>query len=149
MIEADVVATASIEDTDLYFLDREKFIIGALEDGFTIILPEADELLLDIDCDRQYEHFLKSAARLQAEFGSGWVKWKQWPSKSGLPHRHVLVKLGMPVTSHERIALEAGMGSDRTRTLLSVLRLKYEDPNPSILAVPPGVDVWSIQWQYK
>ena len=51
------------------------------------------------------------------------------PSGSGLPHRHVIITLGKPMDLLARIALQACMGSDPTRELLSVRRALDKEEN--------------------
>lgn len=44
------------------------------------------------------------------------------PSRSGLPHRHVILRANCDLSPAERIALQACLGSDLVREFLSFLR---------------------------
>jgi hypothetical protein len=80
-------------------------------------------------------------SRLKSEerFGAATAKWK--PSKSGLPHRHVVVASPRNMLSPaKRIALQAILGSDPLREMLSMFRYLNGDPYPSLLAVHNGGD---------
>jgi hypothetical protein len=108
--------------------DRQKFIDKMVEDGYKVILPAANELQLDIDNEEQFkkaEDMLGLlSVMLQREDEDWVVSWKEGPSKSGLPHRHITVKMPFPIDNGERIALQAICGSDPKRELLSLIRLR-------------------------
>ena len=58
------------------------------------------------------------------------------PSRSGYPHRHVILRANRDLSPPERIALQACMGSDLVREFLSLMRYMgggeattfFEDP---------------------
>jgi hypothetical protein len=95
-----------------------------------VVFPTDCELQLDIDDDRAFYIFqeLKPIVdRYYAIFDE-----KVTPSRSGLPKRHVTLKLGRKVTPLERIALQTCLGSDRVRELLGVIQVLFQDPHPTL-----------------
>ena len=93
-----------------------------------IRIPKADELFIDIDNEQGYRVFTHLVALLPTV-----DSWEGKPSKSGLPHRHIVVKLKTQVSNLERIALQAILGSDRKHELLSYLANAAGNPFPSVL----------------
>jgi hypothetical protein len=57
---------------------------------------------------------------------------KSTPSRSGLPKRHLIVRLNRPVSNAERIALQAALGSDPVREILGIVRVQHNDPHPTL-----------------
>ena len=79
-----------------------------------------NELFVDLDTERQFEVFKFQIKLLKKHF---YFKIADiTPSKQGLPHRHVVIELAHPLPLLARIALQACLGSDPTRELLSVKR---------------------------
>ena len=100
--------------------------------------PASNELFIDIDSERDFERFkvlLGMFERFYKVRG-----WRATPSASGLPHRHVVVEVGGNVTAFERIAMQAMLGSDLKREMLSFERHLEDNPNPTVFFEPlPGV----------
>lgn len=59
------------------------------------------------------------------------------PSKSGGEKQHIRVFLPFNVEPVERIALQAALGSDGVRELLSLRRVRGDDPHPTLFAETP------------
>jgi hypothetical protein len=98
----------------------------AAELGLEIITPKPNELFLDIDDAESLTLFHEMLPILKQMYAVETVFIK--PSKSGGEKKHVTVVLGDGVSSPEltteqRILLQAVLGSDRKRELLSYKRL--------------------------
>jgi hypothetical protein len=88
---------------------------------------EPDELFIDIDTDRQFALFDAQVKLLKKHF---WFKSvTTTPSKQGLPHRHIVVKMARAYDLMTRIALQACLGSDPMRELLSAKRAHEGEDN--------------------
>lgn len=98
--------------------------------GCVVIKPKPKELFIDIDREADLVWFLKSIDRV-----ANWLPctWEVKDSPSGVAGRHhVYVTFERDLSVWERVALQAVLGSDRTRELLSVLRILSGDPNPTL-----------------
>lgn len=89
-------------------------------EGYNIILPASNELQIDIDTYDGYQRFLTSFDILVRYFEE--AKYVEKASKSGLPHRHIVVTLPFEVSEAERIAFQAALGSDHKREILGAIR---------------------------
>lgn len=78
------------------------------------------QLFIDIDSDIQYQIYTRMLPLLKKHFY--FKKVTERPSKQGLPHRHITIDMDDSYSLTERIALQACLGSDQTRELLSVRR---------------------------
>lgn len=102
--------------------------------GFDVLLGDDFTLLLDLDGDVELDaRLLDRASEL---FGVQVDTFEVWTSKSGPPNRHARVKLVNPATVVERIALQAMLGSDPMRELLSLARLRRGVAEPVRLFKP-------------
>jgi hypothetical protein len=135
----------TIANTDLatpdYDLDEgslptnEAALERAKREGLVVVYPTETELQIDIDNEQSYEFFLrqiKIVTRLADAYG-----YTERPSKSGMPKRHITVKLKTPVTVLERICLQACLGSDRVREVLGYVRYRRGEPNPTLFFEKP------------
>lgn len=112
-------------------------------------MPAAlNELQIDIDCEADltlFEGAWKNVSGLGLLRGA---TYSRRPSPSGRAGRwHIEVRLAMPIDHESRIALQALLGSDRTREMLSWCRLQrgealpvlfFERPEVSSALDPPG-----------
>lgn len=94
----------------------------AAQRGQVVILPGPREVFVDVDTDEDYAVLQAQIERLRSN-GFAIAVTKEHPSASGLPHRHVYLEVNTDLTPLERVALQAALGSDRTRELLSLLRI--------------------------
>jgi hypothetical protein len=95
---------------------------AAKEKGQVVVLPNDNELFLDIDDAESMAMFESCSQMMSVKVH---LEWSVKPSPSGRPGRfHVTVKMPRPVTPLERIAIQAFMGSDRKRECLSWCRLQ-------------------------
>ena len=112
---------------------REEFIARMEKEGFKVVIPEDDEIQIDIDCDAQYELFQRMYVRLRKEYEDVELI-SATISKGGLPGRHIVIRLPFDLESPaERIAFQAALGSDPMRELLSLFRARNGDSHPTLL----------------
>lgn len=125
-------------DPDYVEPNREMYVADELKAGNEVFFPEPNELFLDIDTPEAYEHFRLMIKLLQIQING--ISFKEYESRSGLPHRHIVVSMpdDFIEVPYKRIALQAILGSDRTRELLSLRRIEAEDPFPSLFSRKPG-----------
>ena len=103
--------------------------------GFEIIEGGPRTLLLDLDSDealRTYEEMLDLAHQY---FGA--KEKERWRSKSGKGW-HIILETDVSLIGAERIALQACLGSDLKRELLSVADFASGIEEPSVLFKPPA-----------
>lgn len=101
----------------------------AAASNMVVRLPEPNQLQIDIDDAGAYQVFQKHLCTLQ----SHWVVIgvEEHPSKSRGDKKHITVTLKEPVKSDtERILLQAVLGSDGLRELLSYVQVLTLDPHP-------------------
>lgn len=95
-----------------------------------IRFPQPDELFIDIDTEAAWHRFLITYECLDKFIKCSCVITA---SKSGLPKRHVVVKLDKHYSITERIALQAIMGSDPMRELMSLKRVRDDENYDTII----------------
>lgn len=89
--------------------------------GCNYINASDRQLFIDIDTEEQYAQLSRNFSIFKQYFGCEIVP-SITPSKSGLPHRHIIMEMTKPLPLIARIALQACLGSDPVRELLSVRR---------------------------
>jgi hypothetical protein len=105
----------------------------AKERGLVVVLPGDDELFVDIDNADDYTA-LGTGLLAFSQNGVEIHITKEVRSESGGAHRHVYLKVPdklLPMSPTERVLLQACLGSDRTREVLSFLRLKWKKDRPA------------------
>jgi len=106
--------------------------IKAEEQDLEIVYPKVNELQLDIDNKEAYDYFHDNKWILEQWFGIRSITERV--SKSGGDKRHITVELGTALTTVTRILLQAVMGSDKKRELLSfVMYAKGGEKKPTFL----------------
>lgn len=103
--------------------------------GLVLVLPEPDQIFIDLD-DRQDRKVLD--AMLETLTCNGIAVWVEKETKSQGGNAHVYLRFPTPLNPITRIALQACLGSDRTRELLSLLRIfkKMDRPPTAFFEVP-------------
>lgn len=99
---------------------REDAVEKAKRLGLDLIQPKDDEVFVDLDnCDdrSQFQRRIKLAQKLWPN-----MTVREQVSGSGGDHRHVYITIPelRPIGDHERIAIQAALGSDAFRELLAV-----------------------------
>lgn len=128
------VAKVSYYGDDTIESAREK----ARARGLQVVFPSSRELQVDIDSAESMAVFLANVDRLNHE------GYEVRPSPSrAVGHYHITVRLPYEVTPLERIALQAMLGSDPVREMLSYGRLQRGIDQPTIFferprRLPPG-----------
>lgn len=128
-----------------YNESRIEFIKRKQAEGYDIYIPSDNELTIDIDSVEDLRYYHTKIERLERELmefpfekqSSPKIDINEYNSKT-VGHKHIIIKLPFDVTPAERIALQASLGSDRTRELLSTFRLLRNDKHPSLLCVEKG-----------
>ena len=110
---------------------RENYIKRMESQGNRIVFPADNELQIDVDNEEQYKQFKNQWVYIFSRDipESSYVVE---PSKGGLPGRHITVTLPFKVTSVQRIAFQAVLGSDPVRELLSLIRDYRGDEHPTL-----------------
>jgi|ERR1700722_139612 len=103
----------------------------AEERGCVVVVPKANELFVDIDTKEQFDMFTRclEVLRRTEKCTATWTE-----SPSGEPHHfHMIVSLERDVKDPlERITLQACLGSDPMREMLSWQRYKCGDNVPTL-----------------
>ena len=116
--------------------NTEKLTVYAYDNGLEIVLPNPNELFIDLDSEQAYELFLAQIEVLKQIIDVTEVS--TYPSKSGLPCRHARVTVripkthGSPLGVMERLALQTMLGSDRRCEILRYMRHCFNDPNSTL-----------------
>lgn len=106
-------------------------VINAASNGLKTVYPKPNELQLDIDTVAQYKTFQMMRPLLNQRFTI--LKVVEKPSTSGKPNRkHVTITVNKPLVDSERIVLQACLGSDPKRELISFFHLLDDDPRPTL-----------------
>lgn len=106
--------------------------------GLVVVVPQRDELQLDIDTPEDLEHYEQMRQLLQ-DTGYYVQEVRRTKSVSGNTHVYVRALWTERLSVLERIMLQAMLGSDRKRELLSYLRHKSGDKSkpPTVLFERP------------
>lgn len=107
-------------------------------DSLNLCVIEAGphDVFLDLDTQEAFDG-MWPRLRLLRERGLKIMLWHIRPSKSGLPKRHVYLKVPHVLNEYERIALQAVLGSDPVRETLAMARVGSEWPS-SVFFEPHG-----------
>lgn len=139
MIPEDLVRAE--EQKEYQEMLREEYIRQVLEDGKVVVVPGPNELQIDIDSDEDLARMASSMDILQTNYPNLVIAWDHRVSASGAPHRHVTVVLSRDVRdAEERILLQALLGSDLKREVLSLIRYWKGDSMPTLF-VEEGEDI--------
>src|SRR5665213_1744744 len=91
--------------------------------GCMVVIPKANQLFIDIDKEEDKKAFRKHLKTLKKECPGLVLDVKNKPSSSK-GHRHITIELSEDIEDGTRILLQAVLGSDRVRELLSYVRLR-------------------------
>lgn len=130
-VKLDAVTTQGESESDFVAPNSARAFVEAAAHNLRITTPGSADLQIDIDSAEAFDTY-KSHKEILNKF---WVILQEViaDSKSGKPWRkHITVTLKNPITPLERIALQACLGSDRKRELLSLEQLKNNDPHSTL-----------------
>lgn len=105
--------------------------LDAIAKGCTILVAPPDRLFLDLDSEaavRQFDKVLPEWNRHDVNGGLRLEVVERYYSESGPPNQHVILKVHPSerrdgtLTFEEQIALQAILGSDPTKEMLTMLR---------------------------
>ena len=128
--EEETMKVETPEYTDVF--TYEKSLQAALDNNLDVILPEPNQLFIDIDTEKDYEEYRFNMELIEIHLPYLIDDVEERPSKSGLPGRHVTLTLERDVTDLERIGLQAILGSDRKREMLSWLSAGQGHQHPTL-----------------
>jgi hypothetical protein len=112
--------------------------------GLEVVLPGPRDVFVDIDVAEDLVWLHKQVALLDG-VGLHLAITQQVPSKGGLPRQHVYLVADRDLTPMERIALQACLGSDRKREILSIARTFLQtDRAPTLFFEREGFEVTGI-----
>ena len=120
-----------LEALSAYRENRIAYVNRKKQEGYSIFYPEENELLLDIDSENDLQRCKLSISRMEDELQEA-LPFSVF--KSTTPgHYHISIKFPRKIDMLERIALQAVLGSDRVREMLSLFRLWQGEAHPSLL----------------
>lgn len=113
---------------------REVFLEQVENQGFIIVKPLENQLLLDLDTSERQQDFFDNFERLSYEYPGA----TRETYKSKTPgHLHAIVNLPFNLNNNfERIAWQAILGSDPIREMMNLKRVYEEVPDPIVLFKP-------------
>ena len=94
---------------------------AAKKHGQVCVYPGAHELFVDIDCQEDRD-WLDEQLAVLSKMNFELEVVREIPSKSGGARCHVYLHSPRELSNMDRIALQACLGSDRRRELLSIMR---------------------------
>jgi hypothetical protein len=97
-----------------------------------VVVPKHDELQIDLDTPASIEQYNRMMAGFKDQLKLEEID--SWASKSG--NRHVIVRFPKTLSSEMRIALQACLGSDPKREILSLMRVMSGSKYTSVLFKP-------------
>ena len=113
-----------------YELETPEETLARTNDSRVIVAPKPFELFIDIDNGDDLELFDMMCAILTRNYVHTDTPRITPSQEEG--HYHVVVSLDRPVDNMTRIALQACLGSDRKRELLSIIRALNGDTRPTV-----------------
>jgi hypothetical protein len=102
------------------------------KEGFFIVQSTPTSILLDLDTAEALELYEEQLPRIQLYMEI--TELERWHSKS--KNWHVLLTLKKPMEFHKRIALQACLGSDLKKELISIINAALGQVEPSLLFKP-------------
>lgn len=128
------------EEEAMYFLmsllHSDFAYAEAKKEGNVVVLPEENQLLIDIDSPEAEAVYKKNKARFHNHFACI-INEVRKPSRSG--NTHIYVTLDRNIDAHERVLYQLFLGSDQTREMLSQVRIENDDPHPTLFIEKPAL----------
>lgn len=128
------------KDEVFYELGSASAYAKAIKENWDVVLPNKDELFIDID-DSASARLLDELLPILNQYFEA-VVTRRGPSPSGQPDKeHVVVKFERDLQPTERFLLQAILGSDRKRELLGWMMYdQCEDPTPTLFFEKKGAN---------
>ncbi len=130
-----------------YEVGSEGAFTQAALNNEVVVLPLSNQLFIDIDDEASMARYDLNLTKVEEYVGVRGFPVIT-PSRSGdVERKHIIVTLARDVTPMERILLQALLGSDLRRELLSYCRITIDDPNPTLFLekghaqIGPGDDI--------
>ncbi len=118
-----------IENIGYTTVNSENAYKRAEEEGLLVVLPDSHTLQIDYDKPAVDERFIELLSTFEDNFEVEQpIIYKQ--SRRG--NLHIIIRLKEEITPTERILLQAALGSDGKREILSFKRIKTGDPTPTL-----------------
>lgn len=145
-------ASSRMLEEEHYRLSSSAAAQMAIEEGKIVDFPDGDTLQVDLDDDASEKRMNEAMSLLQIKCRQSWDPSSPDGGSSPDPdpvvvvtasrsgHKHARIKLPFKVSALERIALQAALGSDYKREILSVFDLRRGDPTPTVFFELPGYD---------
>lgn len=120
---------------------REDAVEKAARLGLTLVQPNPDQVFVDIDSERERVEFLARWLMFLELYPD--ATYTETRSQNNNWHIYITIPSLSPIGDHERIALQAALGSDPLREMLAIMHGRagykytsvfFEKPNGSVLA---------------
>ena len=109
--------------------------------GLDLLKPNPDEIFVDIDSYSDLVVFEHRFALFQKLWPASTARFTDSPSgKPWRKHVYVTVPALAPLTDHERIALQAALGSDPFREMLAIFHGRAGYQHTSVFFEKPKVE---------
>jgi hypothetical protein len=119
---------------DFWTIQSSNAFKQAKEAGEYVVLPEDNQLLIDIDSPEAEAVYNKNKPKFEMHI-AGIVTEERKPSRNG--NTHIYVTLDRTIDAERRVLYQALLGSDQTRELLSFVRILNEDAHPTLFIEKP------------
>lgn len=106
----------------------------ARHDGCVVVLPEVNQLLIDIDSPDAEVIYNKNKPKFELHIAVILMEERK-TSRNG--NTHIYVTLDRNIDASERVLFQSFLGSDQTRELLSFVRILNEDAHPTLFIEKP------------
>jgi hypothetical protein len=107
--------------------------------GYKVVVPEPNQLQIDIDNEQARTVYSKNIDRFQAHIADLKCAAQETPSKSGKPGKsHITLTLDVThINPEQRILFQLMLGSDPVREFLSYVRWVNGDATPTLFFEKP------------
>lgn len=123
--------------------DERAAELKAAEENYEVLRPAANELLIDIDNKEAQEQFDRVYPIVDRYYGI--VNIQSWKSKSGNKHIKVILRESVPISW--KLVLQAALGSDPIKEVISLKRFEMNCPVPSTLFKPKDAEIVDEIWE--
>jgi len=119
----------AVENKDYEYYDHTQervnsIIEAAISNNMTVVYPKPNQLLLDIDAEKDYLLLPLKITKIENILDIKLKIKSKIISSSGLPHQHIIIENDQELSPHEQILLQVILGSDYKRELHSLVKLK-------------------------